>query len=110
MMVRLTLLTTATLALCALYAENASARGRCGGCCGGCAPCGVYVAPCPVVIAPPPCGQPVPPPKKHKKVEVSEAPAKATLVVELPADARLFVDNRPTASTTSTRVFETPVL
>jgi uncharacterized protein (TIGR03000 family) len=44
-----------------------------------------------------------------KKDEVA-APAPATIVVSLPADARLMIDDRPTTSTSDTRVFVSPAL
>ena len=49
--------------------------------------------------------------KKDKKEEVrSVEPAPATIVVSLPADARLTVDGNPTTSTTNRRVFVSPAL
>ncbi len=37
-------------------------------------------------------------------------PAPATIVVTLPANAQLLVDNQPTTSTTARRMFQTPTL
>jgi uncharacterized protein (TIGR03000 family) len=36
--------------------------------------------------------------------------AEARLVVQVPTDAKLFIDDQPTKSTTSTRIFSTPPL
>ncbi len=44
-----------------------------------------------------------------KKTELN-VPAPATLVVELPAEAKLLIDNQPTTSTGDSRVFVSPVL
>ncbi|MCS6851851.1 MAG: TIGR03000 domain-containing protein [Gemmataceae bacterium] len=41
-------------------------------------------------------------------IALNDAPA--TLVVTLPEDAKLFIDDRPTTSTSGTRVFRTPEL
>jgi len=43
-------------------------------------------------------------------VEVAQADAPATIVVSLPADARLTIDDSPTTSTSSRRVFVSPAL
>ncbi len=51
-----------------------------------------------------PKGEPVPAPKK------TSLNAPATIVVSLPADARLFVDGAPTNSTTENRSLVTPGL
>jgi uncharacterized protein (TIGR03000 family) len=51
-----------------------------------------------------PKGEPVPTPKKAS----TEAPA--TIVVSLPADARLLVDGNATTSTTASRTLVTPAL
>lgn len=40
----------------------------------------------------------------------TKAPAPATFTVQLPADAKLMIDNQPTRSTSSTRTFITPPL
>jgi uncharacterized protein (TIGR03000 family) len=37
-------------------------------------------------------------------------PAPATIVVSLPADAKLTIDETPTKSTSATRIFASPVL
>jgi len=48
-----------------------------------------------------------PMPGEKKK---SMLPAPATIVVELPADAKLLIDNEATTSTGNSRVFQSPVL
>src|SRR5262249_11956158 len=56
-----------------------------------------------------PAGEPVPAPKKEKKEgEVSARPAK--VVVELPADAKLFIDDQAMKATSERRSFNTPTL
>jgi uncharacterized protein (TIGR03000 family) len=52
-------------------------------------------------------GEPVPPPKETKKVSVA---APATIIVNLPAGARLLVDGAPTTSVSETRTLVTPEL
>jgi uncharacterized protein (TIGR03000 family) len=80
---------------------------RCHGCCGGYSGCcGGYQGCCggmPPAYRQPP-GERVPPPKKV------QAEDRATVVVNLPADARLTVGGRPTASTSAQRHFITPAL
>src|SRR5262249_4464224 len=52
-----------------------------------------------------------PPEKKKKSTEAGQAEASAaTIVVNLPADAKLSVDDNITQSTSASRVFATPVL
>jgi len=53
-------------------------------------------------------GEPIPVKPKEKK-EVS-MPAPATLVVSLPAEAKLLIDDTLTISTSGTRVFASPTL
>ena len=48
--------------------------------------------------------------KKKPKEKESMLPAPATIVVELPADAKLLIDNEATASIGSSRVFQSPAL
>jgi uncharacterized protein (TIGR03000 family) len=43
-------------------------------------------------------------------VAVVDGPRPATLVVDLPADAKLLIDGQATRSDTAHRVFETPAL
>jgi uncharacterized protein (TIGR03000 family) len=47
---------------------------------------------------------------KEKDKETRVTPAPATIVVSLPADAKLFVDDAATTSTGSSRVFVSPSL
>ena len=49
-------------------------------------------------------------PKPQEKREEGMAPAPATIVVELPADAKLLIDNEATTSTGASRVFQSPIL
>lgn len=67
------------------------------------------VQPMPPAPDAPPAGQPepVPPPKKADDKEVS---AKARLIVEVPADTRLYIDDQLMKSTAKTRAFTTPPL
>jgi uncharacterized protein (TIGR03000 family) len=69
--------------------------------CGGCA-----------VAAPAPAPAPKPAPKIEGKEEPKGAaiPAPATIVVSLPAEAKLTIDDAATRSTSSVRVFSTPTL
>jgi len=78
----------------------------CSGCCGCAAP--VYSAPAypahpiaPVVPVKP--GEPIGKP-------VGQAAAPATIIVSLPADAKLFIDGAATTSTAARRVFVSPEL
>lgn len=50
--------------------------------------------------------QPVTDPKTKKVTYVGPA----TLIVQVPADAKLTIDDQPTTSTSELRVFETPPL
>src|SRR5262249_60732238 len=64
---------------------------------------------------PPPAdkgGKPMPPPadKGGKPGTTSIEPAPATIVVNLPADAKLMFDDYTTTSTSNVRTFQTPVL
>jgi uncharacterized protein (TIGR03000 family) len=57
----------------------------------------------------PPAGTVIPvEPKEMKKTSVETAPA--TIVVNLPAAAKLTVDGKPTTSTSDRRVFVSPAL
>lgn len=49
-------------------------------------------------------------PPKQRKNDESMAPAPATIIVDLPADAKLLIDNEATASSGSSRVFQSPTL
>jgi uncharacterized protein (TIGR03000 family) len=46
----------------------------------------------------------------ERKPEDVSAPAPAHVVVKLPAEARLFVDDKPCPLTSATRAFDTPDL
>jgi uncharacterized protein (TIGR03000 family) len=106
-------------------------NGCCGGyygCCGGgyygC--CGGTVAPpAPPVtppvpppdggkpMPPPDGGKPMPPPDDAPKPKVgteANIPAPATIIVSLPADAKLMIDDFATKSTSASRVFTSPEL
>jgi uncharacterized protein (TIGR03000 family) len=86
---------------------------RCHGCTTTCSTV-VYSCACSGTVVMPPVkakempkkmeGEPVPPPKK------TSLNAPATIVVSLPADARLFVDGAPTTSTSERRALISPVL
>ena len=99
-------------------------RGGCHGCYGGCYGCyggmvsygccgcygGVtYYGGCHGGMMMPPGKAPekAPMPGQKKK---SMLPAPATIVVELPADAKLLIDNEATTSTGNSRVFQSPAL
>jgi uncharacterized protein (TIGR03000 family) len=78
-----------------------------GGCYGGCTG-GVYMGGGMMMM--PSSGKApemAPPPKEGKGKEIS---APATLVVTLPADAKLTIDDAPTTSTSEVRTFVTPEL
>jgi uncharacterized protein (TIGR03000 family) len=47
---------------------------------------------------------------KSKPKNETMAPAPATIVVDLPADAKLLIDNEPTSTTGTSRVFVSPTL
>jgi uncharacterized protein (TIGR03000 family) len=47
---------------------------------------------------------------KSKSKNETMAPAPATIVVDLPADAKLLIDNEPTSTTGTSRVFVSPTL
>jgi uncharacterized protein (TIGR03000 family) len=101
-------------------------RKGCHGCCGGChgyygGCCGYYVSChgcCGGYVACHGCGggchgMPMPPkemPKPKKDGEGKEVAAPATIIVTLPADAKLTVDDNPTTSTSTTRVLVSPDL
>jgi uncharacterized protein (TIGR03000 family) len=106
----------------------AGCNGSCGGCGGGAAPVVPGVGPDggPGTVRTPAPGTgtgkpPVINPKKDgtkdgKKNETPDevnapaGPAPATIVVNLPANARLTIDGQPTTSTSATRVFMSPDL
>jgi uncharacterized protein (TIGR03000 family) len=49
-------------------------------------------------------------PEEKKKNGETMVPAPATIVVDLPADAKVLIDNEATTSTGSSRVFTSPIL
>jgi uncharacterized protein (TIGR03000 family) len=105
-------------------------HGCCGGysCCGGyyysgyscCGCCGgvIYTGGTTVITEPgKPGPEPIKKPDSDKKPEVAPppkpeatGPAPATIIVSLPADATLSIDDAATTSTSSLRVFTSPVL
>jgi uncharacterized protein (TIGR03000 family) len=52
----------------------------------------------------------VPPPPGEENLQVSLSPYRASLIVTLPADAKLFVDGHPMQTPAEKRVFQTPPL
>jgi uncharacterized protein (TIGR03000 family) len=57
---------------------------------------------------PQPSGEKAPKPKEKR--EESKVPAPVTIVVDLPADAKLLIENEATTSTGDSRVFQSPTL
>jgi uncharacterized protein (TIGR03000 family) len=55
-----------------------------------------------------PAGERAPAPKTKREESMLAAPA--TIVVDLPADAKLLIDNQATTSTGTSRVFQSPTL
>jgi len=55
-------------------------------------------------------GEQIPPPKRSEEEETSSAPAPATIVVSLPADARLTFDGAATEARSALRTFLSPPL
>jgi uncharacterized protein (TIGR03000 family) len=54
-------------------------------------------------------GDTLPPPRKEGD-SGAVAPNRARVIVELPPDAKLFIDDQPTTATSGTRTFNTPEL
>lgn len=77
----------------------------CYGCCGGCYGCYGSVWGTPIVYSMAPSNTPS---VSYASARADSAPA--TLVVSLPSDAKLTIDNEPTTSTSSTRRFVSPDL
>ncbi len=78
-------------------------------------PGGLVPIPGPSTTMPPatgsaPSGEQLPKPKPDGKNGTSLAPDRAKLIVELPADAKLFIDDRPMKTTSGRRTFHTPAL
>jgi uncharacterized protein (TIGR03000 family) len=96
----------------------------CGGsvCCGGYVPCSGYVtcsgctgyvpcSGCTGGMAPPKMGEKLDMPKEKKdEKKPEEVNAPATIVLSLPADAKVAIDGVATTSTSTTRTFVTPEL
>jgi uncharacterized protein (TIGR03000 family) len=83
----------------------------CNGCHGGCASSACHGGCSGTVVAPSKGAEPVkvdPKTMPKKQEEANAAPA--TIVVTLPAEARLLVDGNATTSTTARRTFVTPAL
>ena len=87
----------------------------CYGCygCYGCAGCYGCTGYGPMIVPsnpmPPVKDEQLPLPMKDKPDEVV-APTKARLIVDLPADARLYIDDQPMKATSAQRTFNTPAL
>lgn len=84
--------------------------GGCFGCFGGHSCCGCYGG---EVITMPSTPATTEPPKAVEpkgKAAAMATPAKATLVVNVPAEARVTIDGETTSSGSNVRVFATPVL
>jgi uncharacterized protein (TIGR03000 family) len=66
------------------------------------------------VVPPSTGGEPLPPPddkkKKNDEDKSTGLSSRAKLVVELPADAKLFIDDKPMKTTSGKRTFQTPTL
>jgi len=98
-------------------------KSSCHGCCGGYSCCGGYVGCTGYYMGCTGCTGgmiPPPPPKPGEKLDMpkekkddkkkDEVSAPATIVVSLPADAKVAIDGVATSSTTATRTFVTPEL
>jgi uncharacterized protein (TIGR03000 family) len=59
---------------------------------------------------PPAGGEQLPKPKADGKSGTSLAPNRARLIVDLPADAKLYIDDQPMKTTAGRRTFHTPDL
>jgi uncharacterized protein (TIGR03000 family) len=107
------------------WAAGHGCMGACHGCqggacfgCYGCMGCyGVYTAPAqpagnPMMApaATPPTDKPAAPPAGSGTPDAGSTPKAAKLIIEKPADARLFVDDLPVRSDAATQVFATPAL
>jgi len=80
-----------------------------GGACYGCAGGGVIMS-APVYAPAAPMVAPTPPPPPPAKKVSDSSTAPATIVVVLPADAKLTVDGNATRSTSAERTFVSPTL
>jgi len=78
--------------------------------CHGCFGCAGYTVPfsSPYQVVPnvpmPPAGEPAPPPKETSKE------TKAKLIIDVPAEAKLFIDDQPIKASSARRAFSTPTL
>jgi uncharacterized protein (TIGR03000 family) len=88
--------------------------GGCYGCYGGCYGCygcgGYYGAGYGVAYAAPVYGSNVQPLTTQSLASLESGFRPASLTVQLPEDAKLFVDNKPMKTASSTRTFRTPAL
>ena len=89
------------------YGCNGGCHGAAVGCAGGAGCAGCEGAPAP---APAPMPAPAPDKKKTKSGEEANLSAPATVIVSLPAEATLKVDDYLTTSKSATRLFVTPAL
>ncbi len=80
------------------------------GCVGAVGGCGGMEMSAPVMSAPASMPSKTPEKVKAPSEDKSAIPAPATIVVSLPADAKLTVDDAPTVSTSANRVFVSPEL
>jgi uncharacterized protein (TIGR03000 family) len=77
---------------------------------GGLVPSVVPGTPMPPATGTAPSGEQLPKPKPDNKNGTSLAPNRAKLIVELPADAKLYIDDQPMKTTSGRRTFHTPAL
>lgn len=84
------------------------AEGKYFGCNGGTIVTAPAIAPAsPEPPKPLPTGEPIPAPKEKKQASGADS---ARILVQLPPEARLFVDDEPTRSTSARRTLVTPTL
>ena len=94
------------------YTSYAYAGGYgCGGGCHGCYGGSSYAPRAPDYGPPPPAGEPIPPPAPGAPGKPErKSGTEARLIIELPADAALYVDDQRMKSSSSHREFTTPAL
>jgi len=95
------------------YGSSCYGSINCHGCygCYGCYGCTGYMPVSPATgPAMPPAGEQLPEPKKEKKGSEASIPNRARLIVELPSDATLYIDDQPMKTTAGRRAFQTPDL
>src|SRR6516164_8001297 len=94
-------------------------RGGCCGCYGGCwggwgyssyAAPATYGSPAPAQQMAPAQPETIAPPKKEGATWRMPSPTSARLIVELPENAKLFVDDQPMKTISAKRAFRTPTL